>query len=208
MSLARGPVLIDDYIGDQLREDEGYSASKAKLVKDILNYSAIYGFNDLPVSIKSKAARAMTQYRMTMEDAYRLYGIYIGGWGDGVKSFRFEAVKDGQVVKTVEKAPVTETKLQLEVSHTDLRERDTYDVAAVRIRAVDGKGNLLRFFQGPVQLQAEGPVEIIGPEIITLRGGCGGTYIKTAGAPGQATLTLKSDQMGDYSQVFEITVEE
>ena len=207
-NLAHGPILLDDYIGDRLREEQGYSASKARLVKDILNYSAIYGFSDLPVHIKTKAARAMTQYRMTMEDAYRLYGIYIGGWGDGVTSFRFEAVKDGHVVKTVEKAPVTEVRLQTEISHTTLREGDTYDVASIRIRAVDGRGNLLRFYHGPVRARVQGPVEIIGPETVTLRGGCGGTYLRTTGETGQATLTLESDQLGHSTHLFEIIKEE
>jgi beta-galactosidase len=112
------------------------------------------------------------------------------------------------VVKTVEKAPVTEIRLQTEVSHTTLREGDTYDVASIRIRAVDGRGNLLRFYQGPVRLRTQGPIEIIGPEIVTLRGGCGGTYVKTTGEPGQADITLENDQMGQCSLTFEIIKEE
>ena len=206
--LARGPVLIDDYIGDQMREEQGFSKKQAALVKDILNYAAIHGFNKLPVKIKGKAARAMAQYRMTFEDAYRLYGQYIGSWGDSVTTYRFEAIKDGKIEKTVEKRPADQTKLSLAVSHQTLREGDTYDVAAVRVRMTDSCGNLLRFYQGAVSLSVSGPLEIIGPETLILRGGCGGTYVKTTGETGEAVLTLMNDQAGQYTVAFEIIKEE
>ena len=206
--LVRGPVLIDDYIGDQMREEQGFSKKQAALVKDILNYSAIHGFNDLPVKIKGKAARAMARYRMSFEDAYRLYGQYIGSWGDSMTTYRFEAIKDGKIVKTVEKRPADQTQLSLTVSHQTLKEGDTYDVAAVRVRMTDSCGNLLRFYQGAVSISVSGPLEIIGPETLILRGGCGGTYVKTTGETGEAVLTLKNDQAGQYTVAFEIIKEE
>jgi beta-galactosidase len=45
-----------------------------------------------------------------------------------------------------------------------------------------------------VELAVEGPIELIGPRLLQLRGGCGGTYVKTTGRAGEASLTLTCDQ--------------
>ena len=101
------------------------------------------------------------------------------------------AVADGAVAKTVERRPVTEVKLALDVSHTNLTEDDTYDVAAVRIRTVSQDGAVLPLCQEPVKLRVSGPIELIGPDCISPRGGMGGTYVKTTGGAGDAVLTVE-----------------
>ena len=53
-------------------------------------------------------------------------------------------------------------------------------------------GNLLPFCNDPLSLSAEGAIKIIGPSIISLQGGMGGTYIRTTGRKGTAKLIIKS----------------
>ena len=207
-NLRRGPILVTDFIGPRLEQEEHMDPKQAQLVKEILNYSAVNGWSRLPPKIMAKAGIAMTKYRMTFQDAYDLYGKYIGNWGDAVPTFRFEAVKNGKVVKVVEKSPVRQVVLEARADHTDLREGATYDVAAIRLTARDGSGNRLPFFNGTVELAAEGPIQIIGPRLLQLRGGCGGTYVKTTGQAGQATLTLRSDQAQPVQIQFDVTIQE
>ena len=99
----------------------------------------------------------------------------------GVESttYRFDAIRDGRVVKSVTKSPMTELILNAKADHTVLNDDYTYDVAAIRISATDENGNLLNYFNEPVSLSAEGPIEIIGPKLISLKGGMFGTYVKT-----------------------------
>ena len=207
-NLRRGPILITDFIGSRLEQEEKMPARQAQLVKEILNYSAVYGFNKLPPKIMAKAGIAMTKYHMTYQDAYDLYGKYIGNWGAHVPTFRFEAVKDGKVVKTVERSPVRRIALEARADHTELREGATYDVAAVRITALDQNGNRLPFFNGSVVAAAEGPISIVGTRLVQLRGGCGGTYVKTTGQAGLAQLTLAGDQGEPVRIVFNVTISE
>ena len=207
-NLRRGPILVTDFIGPRLEQEEGMDPRQARLVKDILNYSAIHGFAALPPKIMAKAGIAMTKYRMTFQDAYDLYGKYIGNWGAAVPTFRFEAVKDGRVVKVVEKSPVRQVVLDAKADHTQLREAATYDAAAIRLTIRDQNGNRLPFYSGTVELAAEGPIDLIGPRLVQLRGGCGGTYVKTTGQAGRATLTLKSDQAAPVQIQFDITIQE
>ena len=206
--LRRGPILITDFIGPRLEQEEGMPPKQAKLVKDILNYSAVNGFAKLPPRILAKAGVAMAKYHMTFQDAYDLYGKYIGNWGDVAVTFRFEAVKDGKVVKTVEKTPMRRMVLDVKADHTDLREGATYDVAAIRVTARDQNGNRLPFCNEAVELAVEGPLEIIGPKLLQLRGGCGGTYVKTTGGRGEGALTLRCGQAEPVRIPFHIETEQ
>ena len=54
------------------------------------------------------------------------------------------------MVKTVIKEPMQQAHLEVKVSAHNLTEGRTYDMAAVRIRALDENGNVLGFFVRPV----------------------------------------------------------
>ena len=121
-----------------------------------------------------------------------LYNRYIGDWGSASGNYRFDAIKDGKVVKSVTKAPMNQVKLSLESSRTALIEGNSYDVASIRIRATDERGNVLPYFNDPLVLHVEGALELMGPDIISLAGGMGGTYVKTTGSEGTGNLTVSS----------------
>ncbi len=211
-NLPKGPILIDDFIGELMEKGEGFSHKKAEEVKQILLVANKYGLAHLPLKIKLLAAKCIVFRGMSMGDAVELYNKYVGNWGGTSTSYRFEAVRDGKVVAVSEKGTMKQVKLETDVSHTNLVEENTYDVAAVRIRAVSadkaGKagvtssnttygttGNLLNFYQEALQLETEGDIALIGPSIITLKGGMGGTYIKTVGRDGKGILRIKGSDV-------------
>lgn len=188
--MPHGPLKIDEFIGDALRTEEGFRKGKAKAVKKVLLAAQKYGMTKLPLSAKLTAAKCLLVYRMKISDAVDLYGKYVGDWGGTATVYRFEAIKNNLIVKTAEKSPMKEKHLKVQCSHTELTEKNTYDVAAIRFRMESEKNNLLPFNQDIITLSAEGPIEIIGPKAVSLRGGMGGTYIKTTGEAGEAKLTI------------------
>lgn len=203
-NLVHGPVMIDDFIGNALEEEENMNPAQAAYVKKILNTTARYGLSNLPKSVYLMAAKLVLWYHMKPSDAVPLYNRYIGDWGGTSTVYRFEAVKDGKVVKTIVKEPVTSIRLDVIPDHTVLQEEHTYDVAAVRFRAVDQNGNVLPFCQEPLQLKAEGAIALIGEPVVGLSGGMGGTYVKTLGSEGEGTLTITSPQFGTQTVSFQI----
>ena len=203
-NMPRPPIGIDDFIGERIAEQEDFAPRQAQYVKDILNEAARDGMENLSLSAKRKAAQLMLRYQMSFEDAYALYGKYISNWGDSAAVFRFDAVKDGQVVESVTKAPFTERILRADVDHTALHEGATYDVAAIRLRMTDEHGNTLSFCFEPVSVELSGAAEVYG-EAPVLRGGMGGLYIRTTGEPGEATLTLRAQNAPAVTIHFTIT---
>ena len=129
---------------------------------------------------------------LELKDISRMYDAYVGNWGDLATTYRFEAVKNGEVIAVVKKQPMTSTDLVVKVDRTALAEGATYDAACVRIEAVDENGNRLYYCNAPVEFETEGAVELIGPGIVSLIGGAAGTYVKTTGVSGSGKLTIKA----------------
>lgn len=201
-NLAHGPILIDDFIGTAMEEMEHFPKKQADGVKKALNATARYGLANLPKSIYLTGLHLILRYHMKPTEAVELYNKYIGDWGGTSTSYRFEAIKDGKVVKTITKEPMTSLHLAAEADHLMLKEKNSYDVAAIRIKAMDENQNILSFFEEPVTLSVEGPIELIGPKVTSLRGGMGGTYVKTTGNSGKAVLHIQSEQAKEIKIEF------
>ncbi len=206
-NMYRPPIELDDFIGEQIRENERFTPRQAELVKEILNYATRFGFSRLPPQIMAKAGVLMARYGMRFEDAYALYGKYVGNWGDSATAFRFEAVKNGEVIKTVCKTPMTALRLEATPSAAVLREGATYDAALVRLRMTDGHGNVTPFWQGAVTLSVEGPIALLGPKSATLRGGCGGVLLRTTGGTGEAVLRMETEMTEPVELRFKVEKE-
>ena len=204
--LKHGPILIDDFIGDSFAQNERFRPKHAKEITDAMNLVARGSLNHIPKRLYLTALKLLLIYHIDFAEVTRLYTKYIGDWGGTATIYRFDAIKDGKVVKSVTKEPVREIRLEAEADHTILTEQHSYDVALVRIRAVDDHGNVLPFYQEPVRLITEGDISIIGPDTIALQGGMGGTYVKSLGRSGQGALLLQSQTAGEIRIPFQIMI--
>lgn len=191
-NLVHGPILIDDFVGEQLALNEKFTAKQANMIAEALNAVARNGMSKLPFSIKWIAVKLILIYHMKPQQAVALYNKYVGDWGGCVTTYRFEAIRDNQVVKTVCKEPMKQLHLSVQTDHTELKEDVSYDVSAVRIRVVDENENVLNYYNDPVHFEVEGPIEIIGPHVVACSGGMTGTYIKTIGKAGKGILHIRS----------------
>lgn len=204
--LKHGPILIDDFIGDSFAQNERFRPKHAKEITDAMNLVARGSLNHIPKRLYLTALKLLLIYHIDFAEVTRLYTKYIGDWGGTATVYRFDAIKDGKVVKSVTKEPVREIRLEAEADHTILTEQHSYDVALVRIRAVDDHGNVLPFYQEPVRLITEGDISIIGPDTIALQGGMGGTYVKSTGRSGRGALLLQSQTAGEVRIPFQIKI--
>ncbi len=204
--LRHGPILVDDYVGDLLEKKERFSKRQAKLLKFCLNYTAVYGSRP-SAELKKAAAELMLRYHMTLEDVERLYTKYVGDWGAASSVYRFDAVKDGHVVKTVIKEPMASMSMAVTVSSKELTEKNTYDVAAFRISATDGNGNVLPFYGEALTIETAGPIALIGPAVVPFRGGYAGFYVKSKGEAGAAVVRLTAEGIGSHVVKINVNVE-
>ncbi len=182
--LPHPPVRIDDFAGPELMEKEKLKSEAAESLH--LLWAAERRGEDTSVLLRSLKRKFGVTQEKANELKARYYGLISGG-----PAYRFEAMKKGLVVAIAVKEPVHSVYLQLLAERTALRESGMWDAAEVRIRAVDQNGNLLPYAGDALSLEAEGAVEIIGPETIPLRGGAAGVWVRTTGEKGEGVLRIR-----------------
>ena len=204
--LKHGPIRIDDTIGKLLETNEHFSKKKAADIRKCLLASKKYGSN-LPLRYRLLYAKMMFQYKLSYSDGVALFGKYVTGWGSDSITWRFDAIKNGKVVKSIIKRPSAKLHLSYQVSRTSLVEGSCYDMSAIRIQVKDEYHNLASYAQLPLNLITTGPIEIVGPNTIVTEGGMTGTYIKTTGEEGEAVLTISTPDCSAITIHFTITKE-
>lgn len=207
-ALPRRPLEVTDTIGELLETCEGFDKAKAAAVHEVLTTLKGRGVEGLSPAARLKAGAALKKYGLTLADAGRLYGKYMSNWGGMSTVWRFDAFKDGALVSSVTRGGASgDLRLEVKVSSTALREGDAYDMSAIRVRLLDGCGNLAPYAQLPVTFTVRGDAEIVGPRTAVLEGGSTGTYIKTAGRAGSAVLTVSTAQTEPVDVNFTIREE-
>ena len=189
-SIIRGlPVLLDDFVGDAITAESDYTAEQQEEIRAQLNHRARYGhFQEAKKGLFSR------KESISNSILQKMYEKYILGTEDTIPVYRFEAIQGGKIVGTLTRLPMKMHDLEIRVSSLELSEGKTYDVAAVRFRALDENGNLLSCANNPIALKTDGNIDLIGPRFITLQGGMGGTYVRTNGKKGYGKLLISGLQ--------------
>ena len=203
-TLPHEPILIDDKIGELLETQEGFAPRKADLIRRCLLEAERVGFTNLSFIWKLRLAWAMFRYRMTFSDGVDLFSRYVGNWGGKTTTWRFAAKRGGETIATAVRTPGSVLHLEARASKQLLEEGDTYDACAVRIRVLDENNNPAPYAALPLKLSLTGAAELIGPDTVTAEGGMTGTYLRTAGRSGTATLRISSPRTEPVSLFFEI----
>ena len=146
----------------------------------------------------------MLKYGMTFQDGVDLYGKYVANWGGEATVWRLDGKKDGKVIVSVTCCPRSKLHLDVKVSHTCLKEKDSYDMALVRVRILDENGNPAPYAQSPVKFALTGDAELVGPDVVTAEGGMCGSFVRTTGKGGSAKLTVSAYGLEDVTVEFTV----
>ncbi|MDD7013509.1 MAG: glycoside hydrolase family 2 TIM barrel-domain containing protein [Spirochaetales bacterium] len=205
--LPHGPVLIDDTIGSRLETEDKIKPKYSKSVKEILDAVRIYGPENLPLKHRILFAKLKLLGVVNKEKIALLYSKYLGSWGgQGGNLYRFDAYRNGKLVKSLYKTCAEKVSVFAECNRTELVEDESYDVTEVHLYAKDEYGNVQPYCQEAVTLKTEGPVKIIGPEAVSLKGGMSGVYVKTLGKAGKASLIIKDWKNEEVRVNFSIKI--
>ena len=203
-ALPHSPLMLNDTVGCLLETREGFPREKAEILRHCLNSIAKHGLAGMPKADMAKMGYAMLKYKLKYQDAVELYGKYVANWGGEATVWRLDAIDSGIVVASLTICPSAELHLEVKASAATLREGNTYDMAAIRVRILDGNGNIAPYAQNPVKFTVEGPLELVGPDMVTAEGGMTGTYVKTNFHKGIAKLTISSPGLDSVTLNFTV----
>ena len=184
------PLAIGDYPGGGVGTVWVFTnADEVKLYKDGTQVAVLH----------DEHWKALPHGPMAVTDAA------VPWWGGQAVTWRFDGWKDGKLVSSVTRGADHRLHLRADVSHTDLTEGESYDMAAVRLRLLDGYDAPASYAQLPVHFALEGPGELVGPDTAVLEGGTGGTYVRTNGGEGEIVLTIATPQTEPVRLRFSVT---
>ncbi|HEX2947095.1 MAG TPA: glycoside hydrolase family 2 TIM barrel-domain containing protein [Clostridia bacterium] len=192
--LPHPPVIIEDFIGDQLEREEGLSKKDAKDVKDVLYAVVRHGDKSLPLKYKLKMGMVMLRTKMPYSKAVDLYSKYVQNWGCKSLTYEFTGYVGDKAVLRTQKGIGGNSRMVVLPDASELREGDTYDVCRVVIKHTDEAGNVLPFSNEAVSLASEGAGEIIGPETFALIGGARAFWVRSVGRSGKFKVTVSSER--------------
>ena len=128
------------------------------------------------------------------------FGTWGRIWRDGVIVGYLNGEKVAEVKLPADPLPTT---LEIVPDATDLVAGEK-DCVRVIVRALDQCGNLLPYFDDPMEISLDGPGRIVGPELVMLKGGVAGLYIEAGDAQGQLTLTARCRPFADQTVTFKV----
>lgn len=189
-SLKHPPIKIDDLIGDLLISEEKMNRRTSDNVKECLLAISRYGQAGLPLKYKLKIGLLLLSGKFTLESGTALYGKYIQSWGEKVTIWKFEGYKNDKKVIEVIKAPTNKVNYQFIYDTLTLDEEDTYDVATIRVRAVDENNNPLPYINRALTVKAEGDIRLLSPKNFALLGGSNVIYVASNHRSGQGKISI------------------
>ena len=191
-SLPHSPIVIDDFIGNLIHKNEDFKEKDATVIKNILLHIMKHGLK-LPIWKKIQMGIILMKYKMSIDQAAKLYEKYVGKWGLESITYKFEGVMDKIVVITSQKGSSHENDLEVVQDDLVLKETTTYETTRVVVKHKDHLGSNLLFSNEVLKIKVDGPLELIGPSEIALIGGSIGLFFKTIGDKGIAKIHISSN---------------
>ena len=190
--LKHPPILLDDIVGLTFNEDKFPKKIHLKIAR-MFSYAAMHGFNHLPLKMKLYLAWCMVRYKMNYTDLVGYWNKYVGAWGGMAKTYKFVGYKDGNKVKEVELGPSNEFDLEVTPNKLVLENKDTYDTLKITLRHIDSHKSLMQYSQRIINIETEGPIQLVGPKLQTLIGGQLTLYINSLNKSGDASVKISMD---------------
>jgi beta-galactosidase len=197
------PVIIEDLIGNLIKENEEYSEKDAEKIKSVLLSYQKNGFG-MPLKEKLRVASLMIRKVLTMDDAMILFGKYLANQGQDPINFRFEGYLDDELVKVVEKGHMLKAKIEIKPDKDVLTHGPTYDMTRIVVEMQDQFGNILDYGKETFVVETDDALEVVGPKHQALVGGSTGIYIRTKAPKKQAKIKFTFNNFTSQELIIKI----
>lgn len=187
--LKHPPIIINDFIGDLIADQENMSKKDANKVKNIIKYVTQNG-PKLPLKYKLQMGLLLKKYHMSFDDGVKLFYKYTSGWGDKNVSYKFEGYKEDVKVKEIIKTHDESFNISLSSLKNSISVDETYDTLRYELIAHDQFKQIKDYAFDPVEIHVSGAIELIGPSTQTLISGQLAFWVKSK-SKGQGTIKVK-----------------
>lgn len=202
--LSHPPVIVDDFIGDRLKEEpylrEREIPSLARLLGKVGRQGGSLKTGDL-----LKMGLFLKKHHLRYQDAVDLFTRYVGNWGSEGGLWVFEGLVGGKVVATETCRQGGKPSLHLIADRSNLTAKEaTYDMVSVRVEVRKEGGRLpLPYAHIPLLVSISGVLSMATPPQMSTIGGSAVIYLRTMGLVGESVLHVSSP-VGDKTIQFTV----
>ena len=136
-------------------------------------------------------------------DHLNVPGDSLGGWGTEWREVVFRGFVGADCVAEVRMAaaPVA-TELSLAADSNSLLAREK-DAVRIMVRALDQVGAQMPFLTDPLAVATEGPVRLLGPEMLAFRCGAAAFWVESTGGAGAVKISVSSPRFAEAAVELE-----
>lgn len=192
------PIILDDFIGEQLHNEGTFSASDSQSLRELFRLITRYGVDNLSLANKLKGLWVMKKNGLSEQDMVDLFTRYIGSWGEAAVNYRIEGYRDNQMVIVKHRGQSKQPTLSIKADTHQLVQSHTYDVTRIHVQCNDEFGNQLNYEHSPITISVTGAAELIGPEQVSLIAGATAFWIRTTGNDGDIFVDVTSPRFGKH----------
>ncbi|WP_422460545.1 glycoside hydrolase family 2 TIM barrel-domain containing protein [Endozoicomonas sp. ALB115] len=196
--LPHPPVVIDDFIGDQIAVNEPFSPDDAETIRQLFSIIMRKGQDGLNLWQKAQMFWILKKNRQSIQDGVNLFLKYVGNWGDASASYRIEGYKHDQCVIKKTRSKSRKAKLNVKADQSRLQHRHTYDVTRITVQCVDEDSVVRPYANDPIQVEVSAGLELMGPDFLSLTAGRTAFWVRTRGVTGHEQVRVKSSRFGQH----------
>jgi beta-galactosidase len=200
-NLPHPPIIIDDFIGNLIFDNEQFHLKDAAILKDAFLQMLKNGMN-LSLSKRLKLRYILLKYKLPMNQVTKLYETYVEKKGQEPLMYTFEGFVDDVSVVTKKVGPSDESYIIAKADSLVIQETSTYEVSRVVVKKVDKSGNTRIYANDVIHLKVSGSIQLIGPSQVALIGGSVAVWVKSFGKKGKGTLQITNDKSLDLQIEF------
>lgn len=202
-NIKHAPVIVDDFIGDAIKEEKIFSDNDALTIKKLFAKISRHK-GKLKLIDKLKVAWIFLKYKLNRINMEVLYTKCYAGWGGEANDYLFEGYINKTCVARVQKNQFLTPELKMHVDKKLLTEEQTYDTTRVVVKLVDTNENEIVYANDALMIETSGPIKVIGPRMISLIGGSIGFWVKSRGESGNAQIRIKSERYGTIEETITV----
>ena len=132
----------------------------------------------------------MLKYKLKYPDLVDIFNRYVSCWGKQTIIYTFKGYKNDKLVKEVKRGPSLKQELRVNLSKDYLETKDTYDALRISVALVNEYDMVLPYASSIVDVEVEGPIELLSPKSDSLKGGQLSIYIRSTAKKGEAKVKI------------------
>lgn len=191
--LEHPPICIHNILSYLIYIKEEYNQKDSIFLSELIKSKINLKEDKLSLKMNLKLQALYLKNKINKYDLIKLIEKYTNLKNNHTNVFLFEGILDEKIVSSTRMGYFTKSSVYIKVLDLELKESNTYEMTKLIVTHLDEYNNRIINSNIKVNINIDGPLEVVGPKEIYLIGGSNVFYLKTTNKSGIATIYIDSE---------------